>query len=95
MARTKLSSSDRTPLYEQLAADLRYRIRGGEFDADQRIPSKAAIAADYDVSLRTVDTAVGLLKADGILAPTPGKRMFIVPPEQRAQPHPRRRATDR
>ena len=59
MARTKLSSSDRTPLYEQLAADLRYRIRGGEFDADQRIPSKAAIAADYDVSLRTVDTAVG------------------------------------
>ena len=69
MARTKLSSSDRTPLYEQLAADLRCTTRGGEFDTDQHIPSKAAIAADYDVSLRTVDTAVGLLKADGTWPP--------------------------
>ena len=95
MARTKLSSATARPFTSSSPLICATGYRGGEFEADQRIPSKAAIAADYDVSLRTVDTAVGVLKADGTLAPTPGKRMFIVPPEQRAQPHPRRRATDR
>jgi len=83
------------PLYQQLAEDLRGRIFRGEFDADQRIPSKAAISADYDVSLRTVDTAIQVLKQEGTLVATPGKRLFIVAPGERGRVHPMRRATDR
>jgi GntR family transcriptional regulator len=95
MARTTLDHRSRMPLYAQLSDDLRRRIFRGEFDDDERIPSKAAIAADYHVSPRTVDTAIQVLKGEGILVSTPGKRMFIVPPEERGAMPFRRRATDK
>jgi DNA-binding GntR family transcriptional regulator len=102
MARAKtLYPSDRIPLYQQLAEDLRGRISRGEFSSDQRIPSKADLREEYCVpsgtlvSPRTVDSAIQLLKAEGLLAQTPGKRMYILDPAERGRPHPRRRSTDK
>jgi DNA-binding GntR family transcriptional regulator len=105
MARTKLYPSDRIPLYAQLAQHLRDRINSGEFSRDQRIPSKSDLREQYCVpggegetylvSPRTVDTAIRLLKEEGILEPTPGKRMFIIPPGERNGHKFRRRSTDR
>ena len=70
-----LDRNSLTPLYEQLARDLRDRIRSGELSG--KIPPIVDLAADYDVSEATVRTAISVLKDDGIVGTSRGRGTFV------------------
>lgn len=64
-----------TPLYLQLAGDLRARIDSGQLTG--RIPPIVDLAADYDVSEATVRAAVQVLKDDDIVGTSRGRGTFV------------------
>ena len=70
-----LDRNSLTPLYMQLADDLRQRIRKG--DLTGRIPAQPDLAADYDVSEATVRSAIDVLKEEGTLGTSRGRGTFV------------------
>lgn len=60
-----LDSASKTPLYEQLYRRLAADIRAGRLAAGERLPSKRALCAHLGVSMVTVETAYGMLSAEG------------------------------
>lgn len=73
------------PVYRQLAAILREQIERGEIQPRRPIPSKAQLRGRYGVSGQTVDRAVDILRADGLLLTVKGKGLFVVPEEERGK----------
>lgn len=61
----------KTPLYLQLYTALQQQIRTGQLQAGERLPGKRRLAADLDVSVNTVDTAYGMLAAEGYIQSIP------------------------
>jgi GntR family transcriptional regulator len=71
---------DRTgpePLYQQIAALIRARIASGELRPRSAIPSITALAAEHDVSVVTVQQAIDVLKAEGLVRGVPGKGTYV------------------
>lgn len=95
MARTEIDFSDSMHLYRQIAEILRGQIESGELPPREYLPSKLALTRQFPVSARTIDSATGLLKDWGYIRTVIGRGFWILPAEERGQPHPRRRATDR
>jgi GntR family transcriptional regulator len=83
MARTTIDFSDRMPRYRQLAEIIRTQIEAGKILPRHAIPPKRKLAEDHGVSLRTVDSAVGLLKGEGLLEAEPGIGLFVTEPADR------------
>ena len=67
----------KTPLYLQIYAALQQEIRTGRLQAGERLPGKRRLAADLSVSVNTVDTAYGMLAAEGYLQSVP-RSGFVV-----------------
>lgn len=67
------------PVYEQLAAILRGKIASGEIPARRPLPSKKALVQEYGVSAGTVDHAVRVLKAEGLVRTVTGRGLYVVP----------------
>jgi DNA-binding GntR family transcriptional regulator len=95
MARTEIDPSDSMHLYRQIAEILRGQIESGKLPARGFLPSKLTLTRRFSVSARTIDSATGLLKDWGYIRTVIGRGFWILPPEERGQAHPRRRATDR
>jgi GntR family transcriptional regulator len=66
----------RIPLSDQLLRDLRTRLLGGEWDAGERLPSEAELAATYQVSRVTVRTALKGLESQGLVRTRHGAGTF-------------------
>jgi DNA-binding GntR family transcriptional regulator len=66
------------PLYEQLARLLRERIKSGEITS--RLPSVKTITQEQGVSHITVEHALDLLKAEGLVMTVMGKGTYVVRP---------------
>lgn len=64
--------------YQQVAAELRRRIRTGEIS--QRIPSKMKLADELGVAVGTVERALGVLKDEGLVVTEPGRGTFVQKP---------------
>jgi len=62
-------ATDRSPVPpgQRVLADLRKRIERGEWQADDRLPSVAALANHYGVARRTVTRALETLADDGLV----------------------------
>src|SRR5215469_5944984 len=60
---------DRTPELPSVRVEnaVRARIVAGEWQADERLPSVAALSAEYGVARATVVTALRRLEADGLV----------------------------
>ena len=73
--------NDRSPEhpYQQLAAQLRERITSGEIT--DRLPSLTELAGQTGLALNTVQRAVRILKAEGLVYSVPGRGTFARPPE--------------
>lgn len=65
------------PLRVQLADLIAARIADGTYAPRAALPSGAALAAECDVSPRTVTEAVKLLKARGLVRGVPGKAVIV------------------
>lgn len=65
------------PLYEQLAAAIRARILSGDIPAGRRVPSQEELIQEHGISVRTVDSAMKMLKAEGLVRTVKGKGLFV------------------
>jgi GntR family transcriptional regulator len=63
--------------HRQIAAQLRERIRRGEWGPGERLPSIPAIAADYGVAKQTVQRTIDQLRVEGVLITRPGSGTFV------------------
>ena len=65
------------PIYQQVATILRDRIASGEYLRGSRIPSLVALTAEFGIAEVTVQKAVNLLKADGLLIGSVGRGTYV------------------
>lgn len=65
------------PPYRQLAAILREAIVSGGLAPGSRLPSVLALARQYEVAAITVQKALGLLKAEGLVTGVAGYGTFV------------------
>ncbi|MGD0065875.1 MAG: GntR family transcriptional regulator [Streptosporangiaceae bacterium] len=61
------------PEYLQVAAALRNAIKGGEWAPGALMPSEPELAARYGVTRATVNRAVSVLRAEGLVRPERGR----------------------
>lgn len=61
------------PEYLQVAAALRDAIRGGEWAPGALMPSEPELAARYGVTRATVNRAMSILRAEGLVRPERGR----------------------
>ena len=59
------------PMYEQIYEYIAGEMRAGRLRAGEKLPSRRALAAHLRVSQNTVDTAYGMLAAEGYLRAVP------------------------
>lgn len=76
---TTLDRSSRTPLWQQLLADLRSRLAAGEFT--DGFPGELPLAGEYAVSRHTVREALRQLRADGTVTAARGRPPRLGPVE--------------
>jgi GntR family transcriptional regulator len=67
------------PLYVQLERILHAKIRSGEWQPNQRIPSENELNRLYGLSRMTVRGVLTKLVADGLLLRVPGKGTYVAP----------------
>ncbi|HEY3331541.1 MAG TPA: GntR family transcriptional regulator [Capsulimonadaceae bacterium] len=66
-----------SPAYSRISADLRAKIASGRWSDGKMLPSRKALAAEYHVSVPTVERAVADLLADGTLRADNGRGTFV------------------
>lgn len=67
------------PLYEQVAAIIRRRIQDGSYE--KRVPSARKLMDEFDLSLPTVQRAIGLLRDEGVVVTRVGRGTFVAKPK--------------
>lgn len=65
------------PLYQQVINDINAKIADGRLRPGDRLPSTAALAAEYDVSPGTVRFAINRLLDRGVLRGHQGLGVFV------------------
>jgi len=73
----KLNPKDPTPLYQQIALDIKQKITNNELNVGDRLDPHKVLAKNYDVSLITIKKALSDLVAQGILYGRVGKGTFV------------------
>lgn len=63
----------------QIVKALKRKIRSGELDKNNRLPSINSFSRQYGVSRDTIEKAYNLLKAEGYIASIKGKGYFVAP----------------
>ena len=76
-SRLDLRRVGREPLTQQLTAQLRDLILGGQVSGGQSLPSSRALASALKVSRNTVTTAIEQLTAEGYLDASRGRRPIV------------------
>ena len=67
----------RTPLYEQVIAQVERGILTGEFGADEQIPSVRALSMELSVNPNTLQKAYAELERRGLCYSVPGNGRFV------------------
>jgi len=65
------------PLYQQLGGWLREEIRSGHFAPGVALPSERKLMARFEVTRDTVRSALGLLRAEGLVSAEQGAGAFV------------------
>jgi DNA-binding transcriptional MocR family regulator len=81
-----LNRGGSTPLYLQLGALLRDKIKRGEWRPDQKIPSENELNRMYGISRITTRQVLEVLVHEQLLFRVPGKGTFVAP--ERSAPGP-------
>ena len=72
--------------YEEIASDLRERIKQKEYAEDVRLPAERVLMRQYAVQRNTLRKALNVLQAEGILEIRPRSGVFVVAPKTHAAP---------
>jgi GntR family transcriptional regulator len=73
------------PGYTLLLSDLRRRIRAGEWQPGDQIPSERELCEDYGVSRTMVRQTLGIAEREGLLVKVPGRGTFVGRPRIRQE----------
>ncbi|MCR6488357.1 GntR family transcriptional regulator [Amycolatopsis sp. OK19-0408] len=68
---------DPRPQHERVAAELRARILDGSLAPRARLPSVTQLVAEFETANATVQRALDLLKAEGLVRSRPGAGVFV------------------
>lgn len=68
-----------TPLFEQIAAILRERIRSGELARLDRVPPESSLSQEYEVSRDTARRAIEVLREEGLVFTIRRRGTFVGP----------------
>jgi GntR family transcriptional regulator len=68
----------RMPPSRQLAAIIRAQIQSGELEPGAALPSIVTLASQHQVATGTVQKALRILKAEGLVESEPGYGTFVV-----------------
>ena len=63
--------------HRQIAAQLRQRLRAGEWGPGERLPSIPALADAYGVAKQTIQRTIDQLRIEGLLITRPGSGTFV------------------
>lgn len=77
----EIDKSSFTPLYCQIANNLRRDIQKGKYTPGDALPSEYRLMAQYDVSRGTVRDAIKLLWSEGLLTRHRGRGSFVTSPK--------------
>ena len=88
----KLAGDSATPLYQQVAYDLREAIVSDVYHVGARIPTEPELSHLYGVSRITVRKAIEILVDEGLLAKRQGKGTFVQEAHRAPMVHDDRRA---
>ena len=88
----KLAGDSATPLYQQVANDLREAIVNDVYHVGARIPTEPELSHLYGVSRITVRKAIEILVDEGLLAKRQGKGTFVQEAHRAPMVHEDRRA---
>lgn len=81
-----LTMKSKKPLYRQIADDVKHKIAGGVWKADDPIPSQVALANLYDTSEITSRRALKELVTEGVVYRIRGKGTYVSGREKSVQP---------
>jgi DNA-binding GntR family transcriptional regulator len=73
------------PPYLQIAAELRDRVRTGDLEPGQTVPSVRSIVRDYGVAMATAQRALGALRAEGYIRTERGVGNVVTSQEERGR----------
>ncbi|MEU7824394.1 winged helix-turn-helix domain-containing protein [Catellatospora sp. NPDC049133] len=63
--------------YLKIAEDLAARIKSGEYQPGQQLPSYNELATLYSVHFSTITRAIGVLRLQGLVIGVPGRGVFV------------------
>ena len=72
-----VSNKASSPLYEQIATQIKAAIMSGELKAGEAIPSVRALAKSLHIRILTVQKAYATLQEDGFIETTAGKGCYV------------------
>lgn len=65
------------PIYVQIAAVLRQRIRTGVYQPNRQLPGEHALCEEFGVSRNTVRAAIRMLGKEGLTRTVMGRGTFV------------------
>jgi DNA-binding GntR family transcriptional regulator len=80
-----LTTASKRVLYRQVADDIRAQIAAGALGIDDPIPSTSELMKLYGISNTAARNAVGLLRREGLVAGTAGKRVYVIATPEQAE----------
>jgi GntR family transcriptional regulator len=66
-----------TYLYEQIANDLRGKIKDGGYSPGSKLPSRKELCKTHECSEAPVIRAMLILQFEGLVVPKPGSGMYV------------------
>ncbi len=70
---------DPTPLYVQVADQLREQIKAGELKPRDPLPSESKLVAEHGIARETARRAIALLREEGWVVTLPQRGTFVTP----------------
>ncbi|MFI6183984.1 GntR family transcriptional regulator [Nonomuraea sp. NPDC051191] len=77
LSSTDAAAQSKKPAYVRIAGAIREQIKSGALQADDPVPSAAAICEQYEVSMITAKSALNLLRTEGLVYGIAGKGTFV------------------
>lgn len=76
-AAVSIDSESATPVYVQLADILRRGIDDGTYPPNRALPSIRTLQQTYGIADGTIQKALGILKAEGLVHTVRGRGVFV------------------
>jgi GntR family transcriptional regulator len=67
------------PIYKQLAAIFRAKIKSGELKPGDQLPSEPRLVQEYGVARDTARAAIRMLRDEKLVITLPGRGTFVPP----------------